>query len=179
MPLCLSPSRLDGPHYSCLVSGGPGGQGGVEGTHMAHGGLPASVSPLQAFQALCLSDFPPTCPTLLPSPPITDVFSDVTFLLATDSLCLPPSIPTFCKSPQSFFPSLLCFVFVFVFFYFLFFRAAPAAYGNSQVRGPVGAAAAGLRHGHSHARSLTHRVGLGMEPEASWIRVGFITAEPQ
>lgn len=31
MPLCLSPSRLDGPHFSCLVSWGPGGQGGVGG----------------------------------------------------------------------------------------------------------------------------------------------------
>lgn len=28
MPLCLSPSRLDGPHFSCLVSRGPGGGGG-------------------------------------------------------------------------------------------------------------------------------------------------------
>ena len=26
MPLSLSPSRLDGPHFSCLVSRGPGGQ---------------------------------------------------------------------------------------------------------------------------------------------------------
>lgn len=28
MPLCLSPSRLDGPHFSCLVSQSPGDQGG-------------------------------------------------------------------------------------------------------------------------------------------------------
>ena len=30
--------------------------------------------------------------------------------------------------------------------------AAPVAYGNSQARGPVGAAAAGLHHSHSNAR---------------------------
>ena len=43
MPLCLSPSRLEGPHFSCLVSPGPGaGKGGR--THMALCDLPASVS---------------------------------------------------------------------------------------------------------------------------------------
>ena len=39
------------------------------------------------------------------------------------------------------------------FFYFLLFRAAPAAYGSSKARGPIGAAAAGLRHSHSNAQS--------------------------
>ena len=46
--------------------------------------------------------------------------------------------------------------FVFLFFYFFVFlliRAAPIAYGGSQVRGSVGAAAAGLHHSHSKARS--------------------------
>ena len=32
-------------------------------------------------------------------------------------------------------------------------RAAPAAYGSSQARGPIGAAAAGLHHSHSNTRS--------------------------
>ena len=31
--------------------------------------------------------------------------------------------------------------------------AAPAAYGGSQARGPIGAAAAGLHHSHSNAGS--------------------------
>ena len=35
---------------------------------------------------------------------------------------------------------------------YLLFRAAPAAYGSSH-RGPIGAAAAGLHHSHSHAGS--------------------------
>ena len=36
-------------------------------------------------------------------------------------------------------------------FYFLLFRAAPAAYGDSQARGPIGAVAAGLCHSHGNA----------------------------
>ena len=39
---------------------------------------------------------------------------------------------------------------------FLLFRAAPAAYGGSQARDPIRAAAAGLHHSHSHARSQPH-----------------------
>ena len=35
----------------------------------------------------------------------------------------------------------------------LFFRAAPAAYGDSQARGLIRATAAGLHHSHSNARS--------------------------
>ena len=37
--------------------------------------------------------------------------------------------------------------------FFRFFRAAPAAYGGSQARGLIGAAAAGLHHSHSNIRS--------------------------
>ena len=40
-----------------------------------------------------------------------------------------------------------------VFLFGFFFRAAPAAYGDSQARGPVGAAATGLYHSQSNARS--------------------------
>ena len=42
------------------------------------------------------------------------------------------------------------------FFFPPLFRAAPTAYGSSQARSPVRAAAAGLRHSHSHARSKPH-----------------------
>ena len=38
-------------------------------------------------------------------------------------------------------------------FYFLLFRATPAAYGNSQAMGQIGAAAAGLHHSHISAGS--------------------------
>ena len=42
------------------------------------------------------------------------------------------------------------------FFFWLFFRAAPLACGGSQARGLIGAAAAGLCHCHSNARSEPH-----------------------
>ena len=51
---------------------------------------------------------------------------------------------------------LLLFIYLFIYlFIFVFcpFRSAPAAYGGSQTRGPVGAVAAGLHHSHSNARS--------------------------
>ena len=38
------------------------------------------------------------------------------------------------------------------FFFFLLFKAAPAAHGSSQARGPVGATAFGLRRSHSNTR---------------------------
>ena len=43
-----------------------------------------------------------------------------------------------------------------VFFFFSFFRAAPVAYGSSQSRGWIGAAAASLCHSHS--------IAVGSEP---------------
>ena len=85
---------------------------------------------------------------------------------------------------------LLCFG---VFFFHLFFRAPQAAYGSSQARGRIGAAAACLHHSqqpgiwaasatytiaHGNARSLTHWVRTGIKPESSRILIGFITAEP-
>ena len=78
-------------------------------------------------------------------------------------------------------------------FCFLPFRAAPAAYGSSQARGPIGALAPHLCHSHSNAGSkvsatcttahgntgsLTHRARPGIKPESSWILVGFPTTEP-
>ena len=38
-------------------------------------------------------------------------------------------------------------------FFFMLFRAAPEAYGGSQARGQIGAAAAGLQLSHSKAAS--------------------------
>ena len=40
-----------------------------------------------------------------------------------------------------------------IFFFFGLFRAAPAAYRGSQVRGPMRAVAAGLHHSHSNSGS--------------------------
>ena len=64
------------------------------------------------------------------------------------------------------------------------------AYGNSQARGPIRTAAAGLHHScsntrskqteaHGNACSLTHWARPGIEPAASWILVRFMSAEPQ
>ena len=56
--------------------------------------------------------------------------------------------------------SFFCFFFVFCLFccccccfLFFLFRAKPTAYGSSQARGQIGAAAAGLHHSHSNAGS--------------------------
>ena len=52
-------------------------------------------------------------------------------------------------------------VLTFFFFVFCLFRAAPVAYRGSQVRGLIGAVAAGLYRSHSNARSKLH---LGSAP---------------
>ena len=78
----------------------------------------------------------------------------------------------------------VCFVdkFMCVIFYFIFiFRAAPAAYGSSQVRGQIRAAAASLPHSHSHARSeprlwptpqpQQHRILNPLSKGRDWTRV--------
>ena len=44
----------------------------------------------------------------------------------------------------------------FYFFIFLLFRATPAAYGSSQVRGQIGAAGASLHHSHSNSGLELH-----------------------
>ena len=51
-------------------------------------------------------------------------------------------------------PEKTVFLFVCLFFVFLLFLwAAPAAYGGSQARGPIGAVATGLHQSHSNAGS--------------------------
>ena len=52
-------------------------------------------------------------------------------------------------------PSLGCFS-LFVFCFVSLFRATPAAYGSSQARGQIGAAADGLHHSHSNVGSQQH-----------------------
>ena len=63
--------------------------------------------------------------------------------------------------------------------FFFLFRETPVAYGGSQAKGPIRAAAAGLHPSHSNAGSLTHWVRPGIKPASSWILVGFLTAGPQ
>ena len=75
------------------------------------------------------------------------------------------------------------------FIVFCLFRATSMAYGGSQARGLIRAAATGLHHSHSHTRfelSLRPtpqlmaaldplpRVRPGIEPASSWILVGFV-----
>ena len=48
--------------------------------------------------------------------------------------------------------SLIYLYFILFYYLILLFRAAPAAYGGSQARGPIGAVTAGLCHSHSNAR---------------------------
>ena len=56
--------------------------------------------------------------------------------------------------------AFLCppYLFSFLFFlsFFFLFMAMPPAYGGSQGRGQIGAAAASLRHSYSNARSEPH-----------------------
>ena len=67
----------------------------------------------------------------------------------------------------------------FFFFVFLSFsRAAPVAYGGSQARGRIGAAAnpssVCSSTAHVNARSLTHWARPGIKPATSWFPVGFV-----
>ena len=44
-------------------------------------------------------------------------------------------------------------MYVYMYSFILLFRVTTAAYGSSQARGPIGAVAAGLHHGHSNKGS--------------------------
>ena len=74
---------------------------------------------------------------------------------------------------------LFLFHFFFGFLSFGLLRAAPKAYGDSHVRGPIGSVATGLHPSHTNIRSLTHWVGPGIESAISWFLVGFVSAAPQ
>ena len=56
-------------------------------------------------------------------------------------------------NPEFMFSTIIFFFFFFLAFFFWLFRAAPAAYGGSQARGPSRAIASGLCHSHSNAGS--------------------------
>ena len=74
-------------------------------------------------------------------------------------------------------------------FFFWLFRAAQAAYGGSQARGRIGAAAVGLHRiqavsvtyttAHGNAGSPIHRARPRIDSASSWILVRFIAAVPQ
>ena len=49
--------------------------------------------------------------------------------------------------------TLFIYLFACLFVCLFVFRAAPTAYGSSQIRGQIGAAGAGLHNSHSSARS--------------------------
>ena len=78
----------------------------------------------------------------VPSGPL-GVSRSISFLLSFSSLPFLPFSPLFSVS----FP---CFTL------FFFFRAKPAAYGSSQAKGPIRAAAASLHHSHSNRESEPH-----------------------
>ena len=48
---------------------------------------------------------------------------------------------------------LFIFIYLFIYLFIIFSRAAPAAYGGLQARGPIGAVAASLCHSYSNAES--------------------------
>ena len=66
---------------------------------------------------------------------------------------------------------VICVLFLFChhFFLFLFFTAAPAAYGTSQARGPVGAVFSSLHHSHTMARSKPHLRDVHHSSRQRWI----------
>ena len=70
-------------------------------------------------------------------------------------------------------------LYLFYFFVFCIFRAIPVAYGGSQARGQIGAAAAGLPQLTAMLGSLTHWTRPGIEHESSWMLVRFVSAGPQ
>ena len=68
----------------------------------------------------------------------------------------------------------LSFSFFFFFCLFAFSKAAPTAYGGSQVKGQIGAAAAGHSHSHSHSHS-----NAGSEPHLQPTPPLTATLDPQ
>ena len=76
-----------------------------------------------------------------------------------------------------------------LFLFFSVFKASTKAYGSSQAKGRMGAAAAGLHHSHISARSephfwpvlqlvatlnpLNHWVEPGIKPSSSWMGLGW------
>ena len=91
------------------------------------------------------------------------------------SVLVPSSLPQTYLDPVTSYPDYShSFLFLFIFFLFVFcpFRAAPMAYGSSQARGWIGAAAASLHHSHSNTRlkpRLSPATQLTAPPDLSCI----------
>ena len=66
----------------------------------------------------------------------------------------------------------------FLFFFFLLFRATPAAYGCSQARGLIRAAAAGLHHSHSNVGSF-YPLSEARDRTPILMEIRFVSAELQ
>ena len=90
--------------------------------------------------------------------PLTPPHSPVVLALTRRSLWLRMNFRiAVCGSPGNPVVIVIGLLFIVLFlFLFLLFRAAPSAYGGSQARGQIGAAAASLHHSHSHAGSEPH-----------------------
>ena len=78
------------------------------------------------------------------------------------------------KSHRDYGENCFCFVlFLFVYLLVLLFRATPVAYGNSQARGRI---STGWETACCNAGSLIQWARSEIEPEFSWILVGFLTS---
>ena len=73
------------------------------------------------------------------------------------------------------FQKVLNFIFIIIVSQLFFLGGCSgSAYGSSQARSQIKAAAAGLRHSHSNTRSLTHWAGPRIKPMPSWFLVGLL-----
>ena len=86
----------------------------------------------------------------------TKIFIVLSFIFVSDHFKLIFVCGIEGRSQGSFFSiqTYSCLI-IFFFFFFGLFRAAPTAYGSSQVRDPIRAIATGLHHSHSN-RDLSH-----------------------
>ena len=93
--------------------------------------------------------------TCLQSPPTIDFerFAFETFLKKSLSIILISSLSEWFRIISASPHNVYCYLNYLEIFFFFFLKAAPAAYGGSQARGRNVAAAAGLYHSHSNARS--------------------------
>ena len=64
-------------------------------------------------------------------------------------------------------------------FFLLLLRTTPAAYGSSQARGRIRAAAAGLPHSLQQGQILNPLSEARDGTDSSWILVGFVSVAPQ
>ena len=125
------------------------------------------------FISIVLADWPKKTFVWLMSEKVLSMFSSRSFMVS----CL-------------MFKSLSHLEYLFIYL-FVYFRTMGVAYGSSQARGWIGAAAAGHSHSHRNTRSEpqlwpTSQVTTTPDPlkqwdqtASSWILVGFISTEPR